>query len=336
MSDKMGIKQAPIRFNETQALLKKLQEKLAMPVIVYWTSYNGGICQNDVNAFYNLFKKVGRQEKIALFIRSMGGDTLAALRIVNVIRQYASYVTALVPLDAASAATLVTLGADEVQMGPLSYLTPIDSSNLHQLSPTDPVTNAHVAISQNEIQRLEKLWRENAPENSTLHPYQELYKYIHPVVLGALDRSRSLSIRVGKTILATHNPDLAECERISEKLNSDYPSHSYPIVLQEARELGLNAQEMDAATHDLLLELNGLYAEMGNKTHSDFDEFNFHDNQILNILETSDSQLYYQNDKDWSYIKEERRWQVLNDNSYWYKLFLNESSQLQKQILYIS
>ncbi len=336
MAERVEIKQAPIKFNETQLLLQELQKKLGMSLISYWTSYNGGVCQDDVNAFYNLFKKVGKQEKIALFIRSIGGDALAALRIVNVIRQYADHVTALVPLDTASAATLVTLGADEIQMGPLSYLTPIDSSNMHQLSPTDPVTNARVSVSQNEIQRLEKLWKENAPENSTIHPYQELYKYIHPVVLGSLDRSRSLSIRVGKTILAYHNKDQATCQRISEQLNSDYPAHAYPIVLQEAQELGLNAVEMDPVIHDMLLELHSLYAEMGNKAHSDFDEFNFHDNQILNILEARDLQLYYQNDKDWSYIKEERRWQVLNDNSYWYKLFVNDENQLQKQIMYLS
>lgn len=244
--------------------------------------------------------------------------------------------TALIPLETASAATLVTLGADEIHMGPLSFITPIDSSKLPQLSPLDPVTNAKVSVSQNEIQRLERLWKENAPEHSDNHHYEELYKYIHPVVLGSLDRSSSLSIRVGKTILSYHNQNLEECERISTKLNSDYPSHSYPIVLQEAQELGLNANEMDVEVHDLLLELNSVYAEMGNKARSDFDEFNYHDNQILNILEGRDLQLYYQNDRDWFYIKEERRWHVLNDNSYWYKLTWGKENVIQKEIMYIS
>lgn len=336
MKEQTEIKQAPIKFKETQALIKEIEEKLGMPLIVYWNSYNGGVCQNDVNAFYNLFKQVGKQEKVALFIRSNGGDTLAALRIVHVIRNYAKHVTALIPLETASAATLVTLGADEIQMGPLSFITPIDSSNLHQLSPIDPITNAKVSVSQNEIQRLEKLWKENAPENSQNHHYEELYKYIHPVVLGSLDRSSSLSIRVGKTILSYHNKNTEECEKISTKLNSDYPSHSYPIVLQEAQELGLNAKEMQMDIYDLLLELNSVYAEMGNKAHSDFDEFNYHDNQILNILEANNLQLYYQNDKDWSYIKEERRWHVLNDNSYWYKLTWDKFREIKKEIMYIS
>lgn len=335
MTNGIEIKQPPVKFRETQELIREIEDKIGMPMIVYWNSFNGAVCQNDVQAFYNLFKEVGRHDKIALFIKSDGGDTVAALRIVNVIRNYAKHVTALIPLEAASSATLITLGANDIQMGPLAYLTPIDSSKRHQLSPIDPVTNGKVSVSQDEIQRIEKLWKDNAPEGS-VHHYQELYKYVHPIILGALDRSSSLSIRVGKTILSYHNDDLDECERISKHLNSDYPAHSYPIMSREAQDLGLNVSDLDGEVHDLLLELNSHYSEMGNKAFTDFDEFSYHDNQILNILESRDLQLYYQNDKDWSYIKEERRWQVLNDNSYWYTLTSDEDGSINKEILYIS
>lgn len=333
MSD-IEIKQPSMKFIETQALIKKIEAKIGMPMIVYWNSFNGAVCQNDVQAFYKLFKDVGNIDKVAIFIKSDGGDTVASLRIVNVIRNYAESVNALIPLECASAATLIALGADKISMGPLAYLTPIDSSKRHQLSPIDPVTNAKVSVSQDEIQRLERLWEENAPEDS-VHHYQELYKYIHPIILGSLDRSSSLSIRVADSILAYHNNNKEERERISTKLNSEYPAHSFPIMLREAQELGLNVDKLDTEVHDLLLELNDLYSEMGNKAFTDFDEFNYHDNQILNILEARDTQLYYQNDKDWSYIKEERRWQVLNDNSYWYTITEDEQG-LVKEILYIS
>ncbi|QIK69050.1 hypothetical protein G7062_01575 [Erysipelothrix sp. HDW6C] len=335
MSNNIEIKQPPLMYRETQALIEKIESKIGMPMIVYWNSFNGAVCQNDVQAFYNLFKEVGNLDKVAIFIKSDGGDTVAALRIVNVIRNYAKNVTALIPLEAASSATLITLGSDEIHMGPLAYLTPIDSSKRHQLSPIDPVTNGKVSVSQDEIQRIEKLWHENAPQGA-VHHYQELYKYVHPIILGSLDRSSSLSIRVAKNILSYHNHDEMECERISKKLNSEYPAHSFPIMSREAKELGLNVQELDAEVHDLLLELNSLYSEMGNKAFTDFDEFNYHDNQILNILEAKDLQLYYQNDKDWSYIKDERRWQVLNDNSYWYKNTFDAENDIKKEIVYIS
>jgi hypothetical protein len=41
---------------------------------------------------------------------------------------------------------------------------------------------------------------------------------------------------------------------------------------------------------------------MAQKALTDYDENNYHDNEILNILEASCTQIYYQNDKDWNYI----------------------------------
>ncbi|WP_455322206.1 hypothetical protein [Enterococcus olivae] len=55
MREQSKIKQAPVKFNETQFLIKKLEEKLGMPMIVYWNSYNGGVCQNDVTMPFTIF-----------------------------------------------------------------------------------------------------------------------------------------------------------------------------------------------------------------------------------------------------------------------------------------
>lgn len=328
------IKQPPVLFKETQEILDKLEAKLGRPLVVYWNSYNGGVCGNDVLAFYELFNKIGRNEKVALFIKSKGGDVESALRIVNIIRNYNKNVLALIPLESASSATLMALGADEIHMGPLAYLTPIDSSTVHRLSPLDTVNNQKVRIAHDEIKRITKLWKDDENGGQVNH-YQELYKYVHPLVIGSLDRSSSLSVKICREILSYHLNDKEKCKIISERLNNDYPSHSYPIVLKEVKELGLEASEMEQETHDLLLDLNNLYSQMGSKAFTDFDEFNYHDNQILNILEARNIQLYFQNDKDWSYLKEERRWQVLNDESYWHKNEVSDG-KLDHSIVYMA
>ena len=49
------------------------------------------------------------------------------------------------------------------------------------------------------------------------------------------------------------------------------------------------------------------------------DNLNYHDNEILNIHEGAGVQIYYQEDKDWHYRSEERRWIPMNDNSGWIK-----------------
>ena len=122
--------------------------------------------------------------------------------------------------------------------------------------------------------------------------------------------------------------------KISQTLNSDYPSHTYPITLNEAQRIGLNVKELDPALNQLLIELNRVYAEMGQRALTDYDERNYHDNEILNILEVGGTQLFYQTDKDWHYRTEERRWIPLNDNSDWRKVE-KKNRKIQQTVFHI-
>jgi len=89
--------------------------------------------------------------------------------------------------------------------------------------------------------------------------------------------------------------------------------------------------KLENNVNDLLLDLNRIYSEMAQKALTDFDALNYHDNEILNILEARDIQIYYQNDKDWNYIKEERRWQALNDESSWRRIETINGRQKRSQ-----
>ncbi len=84
------------------------------------------------------------------------------------------------------------------------------------------------------------------------NPYPEVYRYLHPLVIGALDRSSSLSIRICQELLSYHMPNGKRAEKISRQLNSSYPSHSYPITAREARKLGLSVRDLGAREGDLL------------------------------------------------------------------------------------
>ncbi|MBF0224612.1 MAG: ATP-dependent Clp protease proteolytic subunit [Desulfobacterales bacterium] len=322
------IKQPPVLFDKTQSIISKIESILNCKALVYWNSERGNVCQNDVLALYELFKKVGYSDEVGIYIKSNGGDVEASLRIVNLIREYFKKVTALVPLECASAATMIALGADAIKMGPLAHLSAIDSSLTHELSPIDSRENRKVSVSQDELARIVKLWNKNSKDHHP-NPYSDIFKYIHPLVVGAIDRSSSLSIKICKEILSYHIKSDEECERISHYLNSEYPSHSYPITAKEANKIGLNISKLDGSLNELLLDLNEFYSEMAQKALTDFDEFNYHDNEILNILEAKNVQIYYQNDKDWNYIKEERRWQILNDESSWRKTELVNSKKIQ-------
>jgi hypothetical protein len=330
---RVRLKTPPLLFPKTQALLERIQEKVGGTFFSYWMSTSGSVCDNDVSALHALLEAQGRQARIALLVKSDGGSGMAALRLVHLLRRYANRLTVIAPLNCASAATMLALGADMIQMGPLSYLTAVDTSLEHDLSPLDH-TNQLVPVSNDEVDRVIRLWRETfaARRGQGVNPYQELYKYLHPLVIGALDRASSLSLMLCREILGYHLKDVRKADRIARRLNSSYPAHQYPITSREARKLGLKVQDIPSDLDALLQELNLLYSEMGQRAITDYDEENHHDNEITNILEAGGSQVFYQVEKDWHYRKEERRWVAMNDVSSWFRCHLRDGRVVKEKL----
>ena len=307
----------PVLFERTQAVIGRVEAEIGQRLITYWNSASGSICGNDVIGLYGILQSIGKVDRLSLFVKSDGGFGEASLRMVNLLRQYVSDLSVLVPLECASAATMLALGSDRILMGPLAHLSAVDTSLAHDLSPVDRHNN-RVRVSQDELQRVVKLWQEQSRQAAS-NPYEALFGHVHPLVVGAVDRASALSTRLCVDILSYHLKDAKKAEEISTMLNAGYPSHSYPITLWEARRIGLKAEPLAEPVNHMLLELNEIYSEMGQRAMTDFDERNGHDNSILNIIEGRGLQIFYQNDKDWLYRTEERRWVTLNDKSSWRK-----------------
>ncbi|MCC6261823.1 MAG: ATP-dependent Clp protease proteolytic subunit [Anaerolineales bacterium] len=326
-------KQPPILFEKTQAIIAQINKKLGGTLVTYFNNPRGSVCHDDVLALFELLEKIGPQKKIYLFIKSSGGNGQASLRLVNLIRQYCEHLVAVAPLECASAATMITLGANEIYMGPMAYLTSVDTSLTHALSPIDR-DNDRVSVSLDELNRVVRLWQAQGSDKSE-NPYQQLFQHVHPLVIGAVDRAESLSIMLCKELLAYHIKDEGVAEKIAATLNSKYPSHGYPILFEEARRIGLKVDRLAPEINTLLLELNELYSEMGQRATTDFDDTHAHSNEILNIWESAGVLVHYQQDKDWFYRTEERRWISLNDNSSWRRME-KVGSKIKKSILHIA
>ena len=327
------IKQPPVLFGKTQAVLAKLADRLGGPLVAYWNNPRGSVCHSDVLALYDVLGRIGRQDTIYLFLKSDGGSGQVSLRLVNLLRQHCRQLVALVPLECASAATMIALGADRILMGPTAYLTAVDTSLNHALSPVDR-DNDRVSVSLDELNRVIRLWREQQGDVAE-NAYQALFQYVHPLVIGAVDRAESLSIMLCRELLANHIDDDAAVEKIATALNSKYPSHSYPILLDEAVKIGLKAERMPQEVNTLLLELNGHYSEMGQKATTDYDEIRAHGNEIANIWEATGVQVFYQQDKDWFYRAEERRWITMNDNSGWRRIE-RAGNRIKRSLLHVA
>lgn len=191
-----------------------------------------------------------------------------------------------------------------------------------------------MSVSLDELQRVVRLWR-NEKSAREMNPYHALFQHVHPLVIGAVDRADSLSTMICQQLLSYHTREPERARKVAATLNSKYPSHSFPVLLDEARRIGLKAKPMPAEVHTLLLNLNELYSEMGQKATTDFSEIRAHGNEILNIHEIDGRQVYFQQDKDWYYRAEERRWITMNDKSRWLRVEKTGSS-LRKTVLHIS
>lgn len=329
----LKIKQPPVLFAKTQAAIAGLSQRLGGPLVTFWNNSRGSVCHDDVLVLYEILESLGQHETIYLFIKSGGGSGQVSLRLVSLLRQHCKNLVALVPLECASAATMITLGANRILMGPTAYLTAVDTSLNHALSPLDR-DNDRVSVSLDELTRVNRLWREQQGDASE-NPYKSLFAYVHPLVIGAVDRAESLSIMLCRELLGHHIADEAKAHQIAATLNSKYPSHNYPILLAEAKKIGLNVEPLPADVNSMLLELNKLYSEMGQKATTDFDEIRAHGNEILNIWETANLQVYFQQDKDWFYRSEERRWITMNDNSSWRRIE-RANGKLRKEVMHVA
>lgn len=327
------IKQPPVLFSKTQSVIRRVSELLGGPVITYWNNPRGSVCSSDVVALSEILARVGCHDTLYLFIKSDGGSGQVSLRMVNLLRQHCRSLVALVPLECASAATMIALGANQILMGPTAYLTAVDTSLNHALSPVDR-DNDRVSVSLDELNRVIRRWRSEQPEHGD-NAYKNLYPYVHPLVIGAVDRAESLSMMLCQELLAYHIESEQLALQVATALNSKYPSHSYPILLNEAVKIGLKAAPLSPEVNSLLLELNRLYSEMGQKATTDFSEVRAHGNEILNIHEASGLQVFYQHDKDWFYRTEERRWITMNDDSSWRRIEMVRG-RLRRSILHVA
>jgi hypothetical protein len=327
---KIILKKPPTLVSKTQAELKKLSTLLDCPVLSYYKPANGNIWSQDLYAILECLKSVGKVKKLALYIRSNGGNGMVSLRIIHLLRAFCDELVLLAPSECASAATMLALGCNEIHMGPLSSLSPVDSSLTHALSPVDKINNS-VSVSLDELSRVIRLWKEAdekkvgetvtkeiGDKNTLENPYKYLYEYIHPLVFGAVDRHSSLSIRLCEEILSYHLTDKSVIEQISHSLNYDYPAHGYPITFHEAKKIGLNVVEFSQDCLEIVNRLQLLYSEMTEEKITDYDNANYHDNSIYSVIESSDVQIVYMQDYDKYYREAEKRYIVLNDLSGWF------------------
>lgn len=260
--------------DKRKEIIEKIEKERNSKVITYITSDRQGpvsarVAMDIIPIISQQLRRIGKVENIDLFLYSTGGDTLVPWRLVSMIREYCKKFSVIIPYKAHSAATMISLGADEIVMSDLSELSPIDPSTTNAFNPQDPKNpQSKLPISVEDVVAFMDLAgskfgiKDKEHLTRIFNKFIEATPQIHPLALGNVNRTHNLIRRLAERLLKSHNTPMNEEEmkKVVEYFTEKLYSHQYYIGRKEAKEdLGLK-NVVNAS--DLLSELmSDLYEE---------------------------------------------------------------------------
>src|SRR5215471_2736149 len=201
---------------------------------------------------------IGKQDRLALVLYTLGGDTNTPWPFVNFLRGYCDELFVLVPFWANSAGTLIALGADKIYMTRFGTLSPIDPSVTNDFNPQDPANPEHrIPIAVEDVLAFFQLASEQGGDDADVagDAFRQLAESVHPLALGNVKRNIEQIWLLAKKLIRLHAPD-ADDEALTAlvmRLTTELYSHSHLINRDEAAALGLPAVEPSQSVEDRLL-----------------------------------------------------------------------------------
>jgi hypothetical protein len=210
---------------------------------------------------YDVLRGSRRVSRMDVVLSTNGGLASAARRFALLLREYSHQFTVLVPHRAWSAGTLLCLAADELVLGPMSELSPLDprmGSVRGEVAGTDHGREGPAVVSAEDVRAFRDLAREwfgiDDPEYRT-QLLALLSQRVSPVSLGGFFRADKLIRQIADELLAFHMTDAARRDALVATLVSGYHAHDHAITRPQVRDLGLAVVDASAEEEALTWEL---------------------------------------------------------------------------------
>ena len=249
-------------YNERKALYASLQEKRQRPLITYITSLRpgmGGAMAGDaIRPFIDQINLVPKETKeIDFLVVSNGGDPITSLRMMSLLRERFEKISVLLPYVAYSAATVLSLGADEIVMHPYSNLGPVDpqSTVSHK---DDSGNQERLQFSSEDLVNYIDFIRHDVGVTDQAHlisSVQPLIKDVGSLAIGSAKRGQMLSLALSERMLSSHISDSNQVKTIARALNSSYYHHGYAVGRKEAEEIGLPVNAPNEEIEQILWDI---------------------------------------------------------------------------------
>lgn len=255
---------------ERTKLIREISRLRGSGVICYITgdreNVNTRIAPDVTPVFYRHLEMLGPLPRIDLILYTRGGDVLTPVRLAHLIREYTEHFAVLVPFRAYSAGTLLCLGADEIVMGKMGELGPIDPSVVNAFNPPDPASAcARVPVNVEDVYSYLALAREKAgvSETQLAGIFNQMVERIHPLALGNVHRNYLLIRSLAQKLLQLRRqpPEPDNARGIVDYLTEKLYAHNYMISRREAGgEIGLPVTVPEPEMEKTLWQLYRDYA----------------------------------------------------------------------------
>lgn len=217
--------------------------------------------KSDADKIYDAVTTFSKKKGVLMILLSNGGVASSAYLIGKLCREYSNNKFVItVPRQAKSAATLLCCAANEIHMGSLSELGPID-----------PQINGLPALGlKNSIEHISEIVSVYPDSSEMFAKYLKLS--IEPIQIGYYERAAESAMQYAENLLNTHPDNLPkDANIIANELVYKYKDHGYVIDKSEAvKILGENIIKTNTPEYEFgnsvyqLLEQLSKFADMLN------------------------------------------------------------------------
>lgn len=232
----------------------------------------------------------GSSAEIDVVINSAGGDADAAYKIIRLLKGRFKKVNVVVPLWAKSAATLLSLGADEIIMDEIAEFGPLDPQIQKEKEDSPDFDFETSLIDESALQLIEEKaqtqflnlfanihqWKKIRLERKELsrqifHYLSEFYtpllSQIDPYKMGEKNRITKIASAYASKIIDKSNE---HGNRLIYYLANECPVHGFVVDYYQLKDFGINVKLSD----DISPEYENILRQLSDHLSLDFDHAN--------------------------------------------------------------
>jgi hypothetical protein len=252
-------------------IIKDIEVKRNSKIIAYITGdrkpFGARIAEDAVRPIYDHLRAAtfGDNKRIIdMFLYSTGGDVSVPWRIATMVREFCEEFNVIIPYKAHSAATLLSLAADNIVMGKKAELGPIDPTLVKATGGESALPLQEIAVE--DVNAFLSFIKEKASINdqsALAQVVSALIGQISPLTLGNVNRQNSHIRLVARKLLTSRKEKINEgkISGIIETLTEKIYSHGHAIGRREAKDMGLPVVYPNESEEERIWELYLRYEE---------------------------------------------------------------------------